>query len=274
MGTSSTTPAGPEDAALLARAREGDGEALEALLERYEAPLFRFSMRMCRDREDAREILQDSLLAAARSIGDFRGDSALSTWLFTIVRRFCIKRRRKPELGGGDDDAVIQLRDPSQPPDESAAERELLGALDEAISRLQPSYREVLLLRDVEGLTAPEVATALEMSVPQVKSRLHRARAALRADLAPLLEELHPPPEVPRPSCPDIGETFSRYLEGEISADLCARMQEHVEACGHCASACDSLKHTLAVCHAVPAPQVPADVQQAVRVEIRKLVHA
>ncbi|MDD9933978.1 MAG: sigma-70 family RNA polymerase sigma factor [Myxococcales bacterium] len=268
-----TSPPAADDQALLERVRAGDSEALEALLERYEAPLFRFSMRMCRDREDAREILQESLLAAARSIGEFRGDAALSTWLFTIARSFCIKYRRKPRPTDSAvaDEQVTAMEDPRPAPDERVADRELLAAVERAIETLDPGYREVLLLRDVEGLTAPEVASALEMSVSQVKSRLHRARVALREELSPLLAELHPPPDGPVPGCPDIAETFSRFLEDEISADLCAEMQSHVDSCGHCQSTCDSLKHTLAVCNAVPAPEVPQDIQQAVRAEIRKL---
>jgi RNA polymerase sigma-70 factor (ECF subfamily) len=273
---SSAGALGPEDRELLERVRQGDGDALEALLTRYEGQLFRFSMRMCRNREDAREVLQESLLAAARSMDGFRGDAALSTWLFTIARRQCAKRRRKLEASrpSGKADASTELEDERPAPDDAVADRQLLAAVEGAIAHLEPGYREVLLLRDVEGLTAPEVATALEMSVPQVKSRLHRARVALRQQLAPLFEERHPPRPGPAPTCPDISETFSRYLEDEISPDLCARMQDHVAGCEHCASTCDSLKHTLAVCHAVPAPRVPEHIQRAVRDEIRKLTRA
>jgi RNA polymerase sigma-70 factor (ECF subfamily) len=266
-----------EERSLIERAREGDPEALESLLERYEPQLFRFSMRMCRNREDARDVLQESLLAAARTIGNFRGDSAVSTWLYAIARSFCIKRHRKPQLTDGaapldaSEAGALQVRAPGRAPDDRVADRELLAAVDEAIDRLDPGYKEVLLLRDVEGLSAKEVASALEMTVPQVKSRLHRARVAVREQLAPLLDELHPPPSTPRPSCPDIAETFSRYLEGEISPNLCAEMQDHIDKCGHCAATCDSLKHTLAVCHAVPAPEVPREIQDAVRAGIRAL---
>ena len=81
--------------ALLSRAAAGDDAALEALLEAVQPQLYRFSMKMCRHSADAEDVLQDSLLAAARSIRTFRGDATLSTWLFTIARRFCIKERRK-----------------------------------------------------------------------------------------------------------------------------------------------------------------------------------
>ena len=81
--------------ALLSRAAAGDDAALEALLEAVQPQLYRFSMKMCRHSADAEDVLQDSLLAAARSIRTFRGDATLSTWLFTIARRSCIKERRK-----------------------------------------------------------------------------------------------------------------------------------------------------------------------------------
>ena len=88
------TDQSPSDQNLLAAARAGDRQALEALLERHEGRVYRFGMKMCRDPEDARDVLQDTLLAMARGIRDFRGASSLSTWLYTIARSFCIQKRR------------------------------------------------------------------------------------------------------------------------------------------------------------------------------------
>ena len=265
------TPGTVPDDELLARVRGGDSGALERLLERYQGPLLRFSMRMCRNTADAEDVLQESLLAAARGLPEFRGDSSLSSWLYSIARSFCIKQRRglaakaRRSATVGDDEARV-LPDEHDVPEQSVANHELSTAFDTALRELPEDYREVLLLRDVEGLTAPEVAESLSLNVPQVKSRLHRARVALRAQLTPLLAELQNP--VPNPGCPEIVETFSQFLEGEISPDLCERMQAHVESCEHCRGTCDSLKRTLAMCHAVPAPVVPKGIQDAVRAAI------
>ncbi len=272
-----TAPAAaPPDAVLLARARGGEAAALEALLQRYQAPLFRFSLRMCRDPEEAREVLQDSLLAAARGIGKFRGDAAISTWLYAIARSFCGKRRRKAralaDRTASAGPEALRLADPAQGADEVLADRELLQAIEGAVSELAPGYRDVLLLRDVEGLSAAEVASALAMSVPQVKSRLHRARVAVRNRLAPLLEPVTGAEAAgPISGCPEIALLFSRNREQEISAETCAEMQAHIDRCPRCQRTCDALNRTLALCRAVPEPTVPAEIQAAVRKEIARL---
>src|SRR5512138_39834 len=181
---------------LLAAAQRGDRDAMEQLLERHQGRVFRFGMRMCRVEEDAKEVLQETLMAAARTLPEFRGASSVSTWLYTIARSFCIKQRRRSKFapdalesldGGEPARAVVQVEDPARRPDELLDGRRLQAALEEAIGALEPKYREVLVLRDVEGLSANEVADVLGLSVEAVKSRLHRARVAVREQIAPEL---------------------------------------------------------------------------------------
>ncbi len=88
----------PSDERLLAAARAGDKQALETLLERHQAQVYRFGMKMCRDPEDAKDVLQDTLFAMARGVRDFRAASSISTWLYTIARSFCIKKRRRSKF--------------------------------------------------------------------------------------------------------------------------------------------------------------------------------
>jgi RNA polymerase sigma-70 factor (ECF subfamily) len=271
------TDADPSDERLLAAARGGDRRALEALLERHQAQVYRFGMKMCRDPEDAKDVLQDTLLAMARGVRDFRGASSLSTWLYTIARSYCIKKRRRgkfePEAERSlDTDAAVEaarLAAPGLEPDEALAGREVEGALERAIASLDPMYREVLLLRDAEGLTAPEVAEVLGLSVEAVKSRLHRARLAVRERVAPILGIGAPAPAAPG-TCPDVLTLFSQHLEDEISADRCAEMERHLEGCARCRGTCDSLKRTLALCRTTGASvAVPAAVQATVRRALR-----
>jgi RNA polymerase sigma-70 factor (ECF subfamily) len=266
----------PADAELLEQARAGDERALEKLLERHQAQVYRFGLKMCRDPEDAKDVLQETLLTLARGLRDFRAAASLSTWLYTVARSHCIKQRRKSkfapqQVGSIETDAASEaerLADAAQGPDEALAGRQVENALEQAIAALEPMYREVLLLRDVEGLTAPEVAEVLGMSGQAVKSRLHRARLAVRAQLAPLLG-IPDDPKAPG-TCPDVLTLFSQHLEDEISADVCAQMQRHLEACGRCRGACDSLKRTLALCRtAGPSVDVPASVQASVKVALR-----
>ena len=264
------------DEELLSAARRGDAAALEALLVRYQPHLYRFGLRMCGNVDDAGDVAQESLVSMARSLRDFRGDSSVSSWLYTIARRFCIKKRRRSKfapareesLDASGNDAAQHLADPAPNPEQTATNRELAAVLTRAIDALDLPQREVLVLRDVEGLSAPEVARVLGISVDAVKSRLHRARLAVRQDLAPMLGG--PAVEAPRPSmCPDVLMLFSRHLEGEIDPDVCAAMEAHLAQCGHCRDACESLKRTLAICRQLPAPEVPASLAASVKAAIQ-----
>ena len=260
------------DAELLSAARGGDKVALEQLLERHQAQVYRFGMKMCRDPEDAADVLQDTLLAMARGIRDFRGATSISTWLYTVARSFCIKKRRRSKFAPAEPSLdmtvaaeAAQLADPAESPDEALAKKQVEQALDQAIGALDPMYREVLVLRDIESLTALEVAEVLGISVQAVKSRLHRARVAVRDSVAPVLGVPSDAQAAPG-ACPDVLTLFSQHLEHEISADVCREMERHIEGCPRCRGACDSLKRTLSLCGTSGASvEVPAPVQRAVK---------
>ena len=271
-------PARP-DAELIAAAREGDAAAIEALVARYQPLVYRFGLRMCGEADAAGDVVQDTLLSLARSVSGFRGEAALSTWLFTVARRACLRRRRRRQseparlesletLAEADRTSLVsESRDPEQ----TLAGQELHDALERAIAALKPAEREVLLLRDVEGLTAPDVARVLGVNVGAVKSRLHRARLAVRAHLEPAL----PPPAATGPdACPDVLAMLSRHLEGDLAASTCAEMMAHVDRCPRCGAACDSLRRVLALCRDAPAPAPPPALGTAVRDAIRVFLSA
>jgi RNA polymerase sigma-70 factor, ECF subfamily len=284
------------DATLLERARGGDRRALDDLLGRHQRRVYRFGLKMCRDPEDAKDILQETLLAVARTVKDFRGASSVSTWMYTIARSFCIKKRRRSKFAPAEEASLEarapglearQVADPGRGPDEALAGRQIEAALEQAIGALDPMYREVLVLRDVEGLTAPEVAEVMGLTVEAVKSRLHRARVTVREAMGPLLAIPtlpaagasgstggHAPAAAPRAAeaCPDIVQLFSEHLEGEISASVCADMEQHLSRCPACQSKCDSLQRTLALCRAAPLPDVPQAVQADVRRALQKFI--
>jgi RNA polymerase sigma-70 factor (ECF subfamily) len=249
--------------ALVEAARAGDRAALEQLLENVQSRIYSFGMKMCGDREDAREVVQDTLLAVARSLRDFRGESSLSTWLYTIARSFCIKRRRHPRP---EEPLDFEAADPAADPEKAATEQQIERLLLAAMGELEPMYREVLILRDGEGLTAPEAAQVLGISVDAVKSRLHRARVQVRDRL---MSRLGAPPDS---GCHDVATLWSRKLEGEISADVCAEMERHLEGCERCRAQCESLQRTLKLCRRCESGPVPADVQESVRASVRRFL--
>jgi RNA polymerase sigma-70 factor (ECF subfamily) len=271
------------DTHILAAAQAGDPKALDELIERHQGRVYRFGLKMCRDPEDAKDVLQDTLIAAARSIRDFRGASSFSTWLYTIARSYCIKRRRRSRFAPAREESLEarepglearQVMDSSRAPDEELAGRQVEGALERAIAALDPKYREVLILRDMEGLSAPEVGEIMGLTVEAVKSRLHRARLTVRDAVAPLFstDPLGPRTEPQSPGCPDMVKLFSQHLEGEISGELCSTMELHLAKCPSCQARCDSLQRTLALCKNTGLPEVPAEVQNSVRKAIRQFI--
>jgi RNA polymerase sigma-70 factor (ECF subfamily) len=261
------------DRALLDAARSGDRAALDALVTRYEPHVYRFGMTMCHDEDDARDVLQDTLLAMVRSLKSFRADSSLSTWLYAIAHHACLKRRRRrssaprrvESLDTLDEGERERLSASGPTPENAAEASETQAALAEAIRGLDPGQRSILLLRDVEGVSAAAVAEALGLSVAAVKSRLHRARVAVRAAMAPRLGRPPLPTPAVTPDCPDVLTVLSRHLEGDLSAQDCAAMEAHVERCSSCRAACASLRQVLAMCRASPVPDVPAAIRDRLR---------
>lgn len=258
------------DAELLDAARNGDPAAVEALLTRHAPMVLRFAHSMCDRPEDADEVAQDALITAARALREVRGER-VSSWFYTVTRSFCSKKRRRRKGQPVSTDALDAevLRAPHAGPEDALADRELGDVLQQAIQELEPKQRAVLLLRDVEGLTAPEVAEALGIEVATVKTRLHRARAAVREKVAPRLG-VQPKPS---PSCPEVVERFSRYLEGDIGPRECERMQAHVDSCAACSAACQSLRQTISLCRVSPepSPEVVDRVRTALRVVLGKI---
>jgi RNA polymerase sigma-70 factor (ECF subfamily) len=213
--------------------------------------------------------MQQTLLSVLSHIGDFRGDSHFASWLFSIARSHCIKQRTRgasaQETQSLERAEELQLAQLGQEPDEKLSREQLERALNVAIDGLEPAQREVLLLRDVEGLSAPEVARALALSVDAVKSRLHRARKALRSQLAPWFEQ-----SSATPACPDIVDLLSRYQEGDVTGEACKVMEAHVEGCPQCAQRCHSLRSVFSACSATPVPVLSPELRLKVRDQIRR----
>lgn len=263
------------DSELLDAIRAGDGPALSALLARHAPTVMRFATKMCRDEADAEDVLQETLLAAARNVRDLRGGAAVSTWLYTVARSFCIKKRRRRKDQPAafepiDGELAPVLEAPSGRPDRTLESHEIGAALQEALAKLDDTSREVIVLRDAEGLSAAETAEVLQTSVDAVKSRLHRARSALRKALEPVL---YAEPTVPSdPACPDIVNVLSRHLEGDVGPEACAAMEAHVATCGSCSHACDSLRQVVATCRASGGAGLSPSAEARVRAVLAQVV--
>ncbi len=178
-----------EENELILRCQHGDEAAFEELIRLHEKKVYALCRRMCRSEDDALEAAQDAFLAVWRGIGSFRADAAFSTWLYRLATNACLDLLRREKKRGGDvslDDEESRLdpADLSPQPEEAAIRSDTQRIVREALYALPDDYREVLLLRETEQLSYQEIAEAAGLELGTVKSRINRARQALRNYLA------------------------------------------------------------------------------------------
>ena len=174
---------------ILDQMRTGDPAALESLTRCYGDRLFAVGRRYCRDVEDARDAVQDSLLAAGEHLTDFRGGGSPEGWLVRMVANACrrMTRGQKNDRSLHADVDRVALASPTEDPETLSGRGEVAQLLGEVLNELDPRDRAILLLAEAEDWTAPEIAESLDMSPGAVRTRLSRVRAALRPRLEPLL---------------------------------------------------------------------------------------
>jgi RNA polymerase sigma-70 factor (ECF subfamily) len=185
------------DAALVEALRREDPEAPELLVETYGDRVYRLALRITGSNEDAEEVAQDALWTAARKISTFKGEAAFGSWLYRIAANAAYQKLRARKAKAHEiamDDVLPAfdeagrhfepMADWSERVDEQALQGELRRVLGAAIDELPPDYRTALVMHDVEGLSNPDIAEALGISLPAVKSRVHRSRLFVRKQLA------------------------------------------------------------------------------------------
>ena len=208
-----------DEQTLIAASKNGDPAALDELVRAHQGQVYAFAMRMCRNVEDAKDILQETFLGMLRSLREFREESKFSTWLYRIASNACLKKRRRgvhdptPEQELSLDELMprpdadgrkAEIPDWSEDAERALLRGELTARMETAIDKLPKEYKIVLVLRDVEGLSAEETAQAVGLSVAAVKSRLHRARVFVRRELAEYLRH---------PAGREAGESKPRHLD-------------------------------------------------------------
>jgi len=182
-----------EEGALVERAQAGDRLAFEELVRRHADRLYAVVLRFLGEGSEAEDVTQEAFLRAWRGIGGFKGRSQFYTWLYRIglneAKRRSARRPPSGKLTSLDEHPHADAPDWSEAPEPRAAEGELREVLQRAVRSLDPDYREPLILRDVEGLTTREAAEVMGLGEAAFKSRLHRARLAVRAAIDEYLEE-------------------------------------------------------------------------------------
>ncbi len=184
------------DEVLVKKSQKGDYPAFEELVRRFEKKIYNLAYRIMGNKEDASDVLQETFLQTFKKLASFKGKAKFSTWLYRIAVNICLMKKRKgkrmetvsldvPILTRKEDEIKRELRDDwSESPLATLENEEVRRNLSEAIDSLPEEYRTVFLLRGLNGLSNEEMAEVLNISLPAVKSRLHRARLFLRDKLS------------------------------------------------------------------------------------------
>ena len=290
--------------------QRGDKAALEQALALLQNTVFAFSMRVCGQREDAEDTMQEVLIKSVPHLPKFDSPKALVVWLYKVAKNRCLMSRRRSKFAPKQDLSLEELMpdrrelermgtDGSVNPEAFAIRSEEAGRLREAIQKLPPRYRMVLVLRDMEGLTDEEVAEITGLRSGTVRVRLHRARLFVRKELMKGLKPRsgraavasrassrehpgneHPGNEQPgsdqpgndqpRPArCKAMFAELSNYLDEQLDDSLCEELQRHLEGCEPCQAFLSSLQATIEQCRRSPAGS--PDPKKAVRLR-RKVV--
>ena len=269
--------------------QRGDESALEQALALLQNTVFSFSLRVCGQREDAEDTMQEVLLKSVPHLPKFDSPKALVVWLYKVAKNRCLMSRRRSKFAPKQDLSLEELMpdrkeleqmgsDGSINPEAFAIRSEEAGRLRDAIQRLPPQYRIVLVLRDMEGLPDEEVTEITGLRSGTVRVRLHRARLFVRKELmkglkprsgrvavalrAPSLEQ--PGNEQPRPTrCKAMFVELSNYLDEQLDDSLCEELERHLGGCEPCKAFLSSLEATIEQCRTTPA-ECPAS-KKAVR---------
>ncbi len=241
---SNLEPAGPPDHELIAAAARGDRAAFDRFVQRHVASLHRLARAFVESDADAQDVVQESFLAAYRSAGTYREELGTArTWLFSIARNQARRARRtsreRVPRRPLDDESVVSLGVDAgwgaELPDVDFARAEQIERLAQAFAALREEDREILILRDLEGLAGEQVAGLLGSSIAAMKSRLHRARlrllAALRDEGGSVVEHER---EIGGLTCSQVLERLGDYVDGEAPASDVARIETHLRDCGVC----------------------------------------
>jgi RNA polymerase sigma-70 factor, ECF subfamily len=260
--------------------QRGDDAALEQALALLQNTVFSFSMRVCGQREDAEDTMQEVLLKSVPHLPKFDSPKALVVWLYKVAKNRCLMSRRRSKFTPNPDLSLEELmpdrkeleqlsNDGSINPEAFAIRSEEAGRLRDAIQRLPPQYRIVLVLRDMEGLTDEEVAEITGLRSGTVRVRLHRARLFVRKKL---MEGLKPRSgkaavasrasspgqpggrEQPRAArCKAMFAELSNYLDEQLDDSLCEELERHLGSCEPCKVFLSSLEASIQQCRTSPA---------------------
>lgn len=189
-----------EDQLLVERSKKGDRESFEQLVRLYENKVFTIAYRLMGNHADAADLAQDAFIKIYQALPNFRGDSSFSTWIYHITVNVCRdelrKRQRRPTVSldetTGENNITYEIRSTAPGPEEMLDQNETQVMIQQCLNTLSDDYRSILVMREIQELSYEEIAETLGCSLGTVKSRLSRARQALKEKLSKQMEPLAP----------------------------------------------------------------------------------
>jgi RNA polymerase sigma-70 factor (ECF subfamily) len=269
--------------------KRGDAGAMEKAVALLQQSVFSFSMRVCGQRQDAEDTMQEVLVKSLPYLAKFDSSKALAVWLYKVAKNRCLMSRRRSKFAPKVELSLEELmpdRDDferldgriSVSPEGAAIRGEQGQRLREAIRSLPPHYRIVLVLRDMEGLTDEEVAEITGLRQGTIRVRLHRARLFVRKELAKLNEstknsgapQAHRSVEAPSRTgrCKKIFARLSDYLDGQLDDFSCEELEAHMNGCQPCKKFLRSVENTIKQCRQSPADRPDPNEAAALRKQI------
>jgi RNA polymerase sigma-70 factor (ECF subfamily) len=264
--------------------KSGEPNSMEKALALLQETVFSFSMRVCNQREDAEDTMQEVLVKSVPVLPKFNSPRALIVWLYKVARSRCLMSRRKSKFAPKEELSLEELMPGRKElarialggqinPEAFAIKGQAAHRLRETIQKLPPEYRIVLVLRDMEGLTDEEVAEITGLRSGTVRVRLHRARLFLRRELSHEKRAHRPRRSAPiretKPAqCKALFAELSNFLDEQLDDSMCAELEKHMAGCEPCKAFLASLESTIAALHQSPKEILEARKASQMREEL------
>jgi RNA polymerase sigma-70 factor (ECF subfamily) len=289
----------PEIEQVVQLIQRNDSKSLEEALALLQSTVFSFSMKVCGQREDAEDTMQEVLLKSVPNLPNFNNPRALMVWLYKVAKNRCLMSRRKSKFAPKNDLSLEELMPdrqelqslssaPEGTPETSLLRRENAKRLREAIQKLPPEYRLILVLHDMEELSDGDVAEITGLRPGTIRVRLHRARLFVRNHLVKQDQHrLRPQPgktsraaQVSPPArqrgCKEMFAELSNYLDGELDTSLCEELEKHMLGCEPCNAFLLSLEKSIQQCRVAPAeppdPRAAAKLRRELLAQYQELM--
>jgi RNA polymerase sigma-70 factor, ECF subfamily len=286
----------PEIEQVVQLIQRNDQKSLEEALGLLQKTVFSFSMKVCGQRQDAEDTMQEVLLKSVPNLPKLDNPKALMVWLYKVAKNRCLMSRRKSKFAPEEDLSLEDLMpdrqelqklsgSPDGTPETSLLRRESAKCLREAVQKLPPDHRLILVLHDMEELSDVDVAEITGLRPGTIRVRLHRARLFVRKELAKQTQnrmrratvrpssEMHLSPHPRQRRCKEMFAELSNYLDDELDDSLCEELEKHMDGCEPCKAFLSSLENSIQQCRKAPNESPDPRVAARLRRELLSEYH-